>query len=480
MQPYKAKRTTRLMTTKPNKPVTRGLRPSYAEDDSVSFTTATSSLLSSSEDEGQESINDEVDEEIEDEEDESDESDYSGCSGARKVLGRSNTQPKKRKGSSSSRQAPAAVRPTKRRSTSRNNDPSPEAATLKVPAPASKHLISSRALAIMDELALKLAHPNSSQPSKPHSSLRSKIGPHLLPSCIPTIQHDAFSFDPSSAPLLGKGNFGSVHEGLYLGRKVAVKVQPLDDDDPDDFDELSTEALFGACLSHPGLLRTFAAQFMNREIVIISEVMSQGSVLQAFNGKTLASSANLLLALSVAEQVAWALHYLHSLDLVHLDVKGANVLIDGSMREGGVRAALCDFGLMMRVKDIKQQRRRSSHSSSSSSTMNVKDRGTLRYMGPEYFDESLNGSIGPASDIYALGCVLFEMANGGRAFLSDRNDAAVIKLRGKGEMPWSSGGSPMLESFLKLSAQCRSAKPSSRPDAKTIALTLKSIAAKIR
>jgi hypothetical protein len=478
MQPYKAKRGTRLLTVKPNKPITRGLRPSYAEVDSVSFTTATSSLLSS-EEESKDSINDDDDdgdddeEEEDEEEDDDDESDYSGCSGAQKAGSSAQRQAKRHK--PSSHPAPAATKARRSVSRSRNNDPSPEAATHKLSAP-SRLQVSSRALTIMEELSLKLACPNSnnSDASKAPSS-RSKTGPLLLlPPCIPSIQHEAFTFEPSSALLLGRGNYGSVHEGCYQGRRVAVKVQPLDEDDPDDFHELSTEALFGACLSHPGLLKTHAAQFINREIVIITDIMSIGSVLQAFTGRPLASSANLLMALSIGEQVAWALHHLHSLDLVHLDVKGANVLVDGSMREGGVRAALCDFGLVMRVKDIKQHRR-----TSQAASINIRDRGTLRYMGAEYFDESL-GSIGTSSDVYALGCVLIEMASGGRAFLSDKSDAAVTKLKGKVEVPWSSGNSPVLDSFLKLSAQCRSVKPGSRPDAKTVALALKSMSAKIR
>jgi hypothetical protein len=470
MQPHKAKRGTRILPAMPNKPITRGLRPSYAEVDSVSFTTATSSLLSS-EKESQESINDDDDDE-EEEEDDEDESDYSGCSGAHKAR---SSHPQAKRHKPSSHPAPTATKARRSVSRSHNNDPSPQAATHKLSAP-SRLQVSSRALTIMEELSLKLACPNSytSSASKAPLPYRSKSSPLLLPPCIPFIQYEAFTFDPTSAPLLGRGNYGSVHEGSYQGRRVAVKVQPLDNDDPDDFHELSTEALFGACLSHPGLLKTHAAQFINQEIVIITDIMSLGSVLEAFTGRPLALSANLLMALSIGEQVAWALHYLHSLDLVHLDVKGANVLVDGSMREGGVKAALCDFGLVMRVKDIKQHRR-----SSQAASINIRDRGTLRYMGAEYFDESL-GSIGIASDVYALGCVLFEMASSGRAFLSDKSDAAVTKLKGRAEMPWSSGNSPVLDSFLKLSAQCRSVKPGSRPDAKAVALALKSMLAKIR
>lgn len=55
----------------------------------------------------------------------------------------------------------------------------------------------------------------------------------------------------------------------------------------------------------------------------------------------------------------------------------------------------------------------------------VRDRGTPRYMGPEFWDDDLSESIGEPADVYALGCVMWEMASMGTPFLSDRSDTQV-------------------------------------------------------
>lgn len=86
----------------------------------------------------------------------------------------------------------------------------------------------------------------------------------------------------------------------------------------------------------------------------------------------------------VATQISGALAYLHSQNVVHQDIKPANILFS---RDRQV-IKLCDLGISNKVDITKATKRANA--------------GTLRYMSPEQLDEQLNTKI----DIWALGCVL--------------------------------------------------------------------------
>ena len=98
--------------------------------------------------------------------------------------------------------------------------------------------------------------------------------------------------------------------------------------------------------------------------------------------------------ISVAREVAAALDYAHEQNIVHRDIKPENVVFDGG------RALVCDFGVARAII-------RASGEELSSSGLVV---GTPAYMSPE--QASGQRDLGPESDLYALGCVVFEMLVG--------------------------------------------------------------------
>lgn len=78
----------------------------------------------------------------------------------------------------------------------------------------------------------------------------------------------------------------------------------------------------------------------------------------------------------------------------------------------------------------------------------------MAHRAPEFWEEESADTIGAAADVYALGCVLWEMAHGGAGFQADRTDAQVARSRGKFTMEMPSG-SVHLGAFAALAHKCR-------------------------
>jgi serine/threonine protein kinase len=113
--------------------------------------------------------------------------------------------------------------------------------------------------------------------------------------------------------------------------------------------------------------------------------------------------------LSLAGDIAGALDYAHAQNVVHRDIKPANVLLKGE------RAMVCDFGVARAIV-------RASTDQSSSSGLVF---GTVAYMSPE--QATGQGEIDARSDIYAMGCVVYEMLTGEPAFGGPTPQAIIAR-----------------------------------------------------
>ena len=108
-----------------------------------------------------------------------------------------------------------------------------------------------------------------------------------------------------------------------------------------------------------------------------------------------------------AADLCESLRVVHAAGTLHCDLKPSNVLMD----EDG-RLKLCGFGLARKVADVSASRTNASNATPSA----LARRGTPCYMAPELFEEG--GSHSFASDLYAFGCVLYELAAGKPPFVS--------------------------------------------------------------
>jgi Protein kinase domain len=197
--------------------------------------------------------------------------------------------------------------------------------------------------------------------------------------------------------MLGRGAFGVVFKGVWLGTPVAVKqitVRKKKGQISHLQHEVKKEVELNGIVRHPYIVQCLAYAVEEPIVYIMSELVV------GHNLDDIIFDANCTMSLTdaekhtVAKQILMALAYLHGLKppMVHQDVKPANVLIDSRTRV----AKLCDFGLG-RLREL--------HQMSASYAMGVV--GTPVYMAPEILLMMKKGR--EPSDMWSLGCTLVEM-----------------------------------------------------------------------
>jgi serine/threonine protein kinase/tetratricopeptide (TPR) repeat protein len=198
---------------------------------------------------------------------------------------------------------------------------------------------------------------------------------------------------------LGAGSMGEVYlvEDTRLGRRAALKLLSRNHD-PEHVRRFELEARSASALNHPNIVTVYdvgvaeGRPFLTFELVAgqtLREIMARGV--------TPASVQD------IGRQIARALGVAHAAGIVHRDIKPENVMV----REDGYVKVL-DFGLA-RLHPLD-----AGHESLADGTNRLV--GTARYMSPE---QARGDRAGPASDVFSLGIVLYEMAYGKHPFRAD-------------------------------------------------------------
>jgi YVTN family beta-propeller protein len=207
---------------------------------------------------------------------------------------------------------------------------------------------------------------------------------------------------------IGRGGMGVVYRAtqVSLGRPVALKVISEALSDREGFRErFERESRLAASLDHPNIIPVYAAG-EHDGVLFIAMRYVDGTDLRALLSAEGAFDPPR--AAGVVAQVASALDAAHERGLVHRDVKPANVLV--AARGGGEHTYLTDFGLTKRT------------ASDSGLTAAGEWVGTLDYVAPEQLrGESVDGR----ADVYALGCVLYELLTGQVPFARDDDIAKL-------------------------------------------------------
>jgi DNA-binding beta-propeller fold protein YncE len=190
--------------------------------------------------------------------------------------------------------------------------------------------------------------------------------------------------------LIARGGMGVVYRATHLGleRPVALKVIARELVDHEGFRErFLRESRIAARLDHPAVVPIFDSRELDGELIVAMRLVEGGDLRKLIDQRGPLPPTE---ALGLLAQVADALDAAHAAGIVHRDVKPHNILIEGD------RAFLSDFGLAKALGE-----------SGAPSTASVV--GTAQYMSPEQWRGS---SIGPAADVYSLGCVLYEALTG--------------------------------------------------------------------
>jgi serine/threonine protein kinase len=219
---------------------------------------------------------------------------------------------------------------------------------------------------------------------------------------------------------LASGGMGEVYEAedVELGERVALKtIRPDLLGDGHSLERFKREVHLARSVTHPNVCRIFD---LFRHPVSRSTESTSGFVfvsMELLGGETLAEYLKRVTrmptadALPIAVQAASGLAAAHEAGVLHRDLKPGNIiLVPGTKR---VRAVITDFGLALRS--------RSDSSRSGAITDTGKSLGTPAYMSPEQVE---GRELTPASDVYSLGLVLYQMATGTRPF----DDASPLSM----------------------------------------------------
>jgi serine/threonine-protein kinase len=212
---------------------------------------------------------------------------------------------------------------------------------------------------------------------------------------------------------IGKGGMGTVYRASHLGleRPVAVKILKQEFAAvPEVADRFMREARTMARLKHPRAAMIFDAGHLagGRPFIIMEYV--EGSTL----AETLTREGTFApeRAVQVAAEICDVLADAHALGIVHRDLKPSNIMLN----ERGV--CVLDFGIAKVLQNSTEVTR--THATTESGLVI----GTPRYMSPE---QCLGHAVGPASDLYSVGVLLYEMLTGRPPFVDALSSAVLVK-----------------------------------------------------
>lgn len=242
---------------------------------------------------------------------------------------------------------------------------------------------------------------------------------------------------------IGRGQFGSVYRALNLntGQMVAVKRIRLEGLKEEEVTTLMREVDLVKNLSHPSIVKYEGMGRDEDHLSIVLEYAENGSLAQTLKAF---GKLNERLVASYVVKILEGLHYLHTSDVVHCDLKAANIL---TTKNGNVK--LSDFGVSLNLRAMERE---------------IKDvAGTPNWMAPEVIE--LKGAS-TKSDIWSLGCTVVELLTGRPPYSEIANSMSVMfRIVEDAMPPLPDNCSELLQDFLKM---CFQKDPSARPSAEML------------
>jgi Tol biopolymer transport system component len=228
---------------------------------------------------------------------------------------------------------------------------------------------------------------------------------------------------------IGEGGMGAVYRATdtTLGRHVAIKVLPEGlASDPERMARFEREAKVLASLNQPHIASIYGLHEAERVRFLAMEMVEGEDLSRRLARGAIAVDE----ALPLARQIAEALEHAHDLGIVHRDLKPANIMVrpDGTVK-------VLDFGLakIWAPEPASGSQSANSPTLTGPATQAGLILGTAAYMAPE---QARGRPVDRRADVWAFGCVLYEMLTGKRAFPGD-DVTDILAAIVRGEPDWS-------------------------------------------
>jgi serine/threonine protein kinase len=203
--------------------------------------------------------------------------------------------------------------------------------------------------------------------------------------------------------ILGKGSFAEVRRAVRRSDDLPVAIKVIEKARArDNLDALTSEIQILRSTNHPGLISLLELFESKSKVYLVMDLVSGGELFDSIVKRHHYSERD---ASNAVRQVAEALAYLHSRNIVHRDIKAENILLDAN----GETIKIADFGLSTVL---------------SSETLETGLCGTPGYLAPEIL---LRREYAPASDVWALGVLAYILLCGFTPFQDDGDMRRLFK-----------------------------------------------------
>ncbi|KAL5557456.1 hypothetical protein UlMin_039692 [Ulmus minor] len=269
---------------------------------------------------------------------------------------------------------------------------------------------------------------------------------------IPTDETDVWEIDTRQLTVdnkVGSGAYGDLYKGTYCSQDVAVKILKLERVNAEMLREFSQEVYIMRKVRHKNVVQFIGACTRHPHLCIVTEFMSRGSLYDFLHKHK--GVFKLPSLLKVALDISKGVNYLHQNNIIHRDLKTANLLMD----ENAV-VKVADFG----VARVQAQ-----------SGVMTAETGTYRWMAPEVIEHK---PYDHKADVFSFGIVLWELLTGQLPYSLLTPLQAAVGVVQKGLRPTIPKNThPQLAELLE---RCWQQDPNQRPNFSEIIEILQQIA----